>query len=93
MKQEVLVGREGLHQQAGQIYTKSFKLDLTEEADGVLSNEEQGLADVLGTNKETSVKCLKGVRVCSSKKVTWSIAHLKCLCTNAHSMGNKQDEL
>ena len=30
---------------------------------------------------------------CSSKKVTWSTAQLKCLYTNACSMGNKQEEL
>ena len=50
-------------------------------------------ADLLGTNRETSVKCLKGIRVCSSKKASRSIAQLKCLYTNAHSMGNKQEEL
>lgn len=36
---------------------------------------------------------LKSIRTCSSKKVTWSIAELKCLHTNACNMGNKQEEL
>ena len=39
------------------------------------------------------MKCLKEIRACSSKKVTQSIAQLKCLCTNAHSTGNRQEEL
>ena len=88
------MGQEGLHQQAGQTYKESFKLDLVGEGDGVLSNrEEPGAADVLGTNRETPVKSLKGIRACSSKKVTRQVAQLKCLYTNAHSMGNKQEEL
>ena len=31
--------------------------------------------------------------MCSSKKVTQTTAQLKCLYTNACSMGNKQEEL
>ncbi|PKU38486.1 nipped-b-like protein [Limosa lapponica baueri] len=41
-------------------------------------------------NKETPVRNLKG---CSPKKVAQPTAQLKCLYTNAHSMGNKQEEL
>lgn len=48
---------------------------------------------MLGSNRKTSVKCSKRTGVCSSKKVIWSIAHLKCLYTNACSMGNEQEEL
>lgn len=40
-----------------------------------------------------NIKCLKDIRVCSCKKVTWSIVHLMYLCTDAHRMGNKQGEL
>lgn len=39
------------------------------------------------------MKHLKRIRARSSKKVTWSIAELKCLHTNACNMGNKQEEL
>lgn len=85
--------QEGVHQQVGQTYKESFKTDLTGEGDGVLSNrEEQGFADVLGTNRGTPVKCLKGIRVCTSKKVTESIAQMKCLYANGRIMGNKQEE-
>jgi len=41
------------------------------EGDGDLSNrQEPGAADALGTNRNTPVKCCKGIRACSSKKVT-----------------------
>ena len=64
------------------------------EGDEVLSNtEEPGAAHVLGTNRETSVKHYEGIRAHSSSKVSWLIAQLKCLYTNACSMGNKQQEL
>lgn len=70
---------------------ESFKLNLMGKWDVVLSNREQtGTADLLGTNRETWMKYLKGIRVCSSKNVTGSIAHLKCLYTKARSMGYKQ---
>lgn len=36
------------------------------------------------------MKCLKGIRVCSPKKVTWTTAQLKCLFA---STCNKQEEL
>jgi len=39
------------------------------------------------------VKYLKGIKGCSSKKVTRPTAQMKCLYTDAHSMGNKQEEL
>ncbi|KAK4829261.1 hypothetical protein QYF61_002653 [Mycteria americana] len=39
------------------------------------------------------VKCLKAHKGCSSMKETWTTAQLKCLYTNARSMGNKQEEL
>jgi len=48
---------------------------------------------VVGANRETSVIHLKGTEWCSSKKVTQPTAQLKCLYTNAHSMGKKQEEL
>ncbi|KAK4826044.1 hypothetical protein QYF61_003943 [Mycteria americana] len=39
------------------------------------------------------VKHLKAHKACSSVKETRMTAQLKCLCTNACSMGNKQEEL
>lgn len=73
----ILVEQEGLHQQDGQIYTKSLKPDLAGEGGTGLSNrEEQGIAEVLETNWETSVKCLIGIRVFSSRKMTQLIAKL-----------------
>lgn len=55
--------------------------------------EEPGIAHILGTNRETLVKCFQGIRSCSSKKVTWLIAQLKCIFTTTCSMGYKQEEL
>ncbi|KAK4819205.1 hypothetical protein QYF61_026821 [Mycteria americana] len=55
--------------------------------------DEPGAPEVIGANRETPVKYLKGIKGCSSKKVTWPTAQLKCLYTNACSMGNKQEEL
>jgi len=52
-----------------------------------------GAPEVVGANKETSVKHPKGNKGCSSMKVTRSTAQMKCLYTNAHSVGNKQEEL
>ena len=54
--------------------------------------DEPGAPEVIGANRETPVKYLKGIKVCSSKKVTRLTAQLKCLYTNARSMGNKQEE-
>lgn len=53
---------------------------------------EPGAADMLGTNREIPMKHLEGIKACSSKKVTQSIAQLKCLYTNACSMSNKQEQ-
>ena len=39
------------------------------------------------------VKYLRRIKGCSSKRVTQPTAQLKCLFTNAHNMGNKQEEL
>jgi len=36
---------------------------------------------------------MKHLKGCSNKKVTWPTAQMKCLYTNTHSMGNKQEEL
>ena len=55
-------------------------------------NEPESL-EVIEANRETPVKYLKEIKVCSSKKVTWPTAQLKCLYSNAYSMGNKQEEL
>jgi len=54
--------------------------------------DELGAPEVGGTNKEVSVKHPKGNKGCSSVKVTWPAAQMKCLYANACSMGNKQKE-
>jgi len=50
-------------------------------------------AETKTATKETPGKHLSGVKMCSSRKLTPPAAHLKCLDTNAHSMGHKQQEL
>ncbi|KAK4821712.1 hypothetical protein QYF61_027784 [Mycteria americana] len=47
----------------------------------------------MGAKRETPVKHLKARKGCSSMKETRVTAQLKCLYTNARSMGNKQEEL
>jgi len=54
---------------------------------------EPGAPEVIGANRETPVKLLKGIKGCSCEEVTWPTAQLKCLYTNARSMCNKQEEL
>ncbi|KAK4823433.1 hypothetical protein QYF61_002119 [Mycteria americana] len=54
---------------------------------------ELGDTEVIGAKKEMPVKHLKAHKGCSSMKETWMTAQLKCLYTNARSMGNKQEEL
>lgn len=47
----------------------------------------------LGSNEEKPPIYTRGIWERSSKKVTWQIAQLKSLYTNAHSMENKQEEI
>lgn len=55
------MGQVCLHHQVSQASKDSFKLGLPGEGDEVLSNrEEPGAGDVLGTIRETRLKCLKG---------------------------------
>ena len=54
---------------------------------------ELGAPEVVGANKEASVKHPKGNKGCSSVQVARPTAQMKWLYTNAHSMGNKQQEL
>ncbi|KAK4822039.1 hypothetical protein QYF61_006952 [Mycteria americana] len=54
---------------------------------------ELGDTEAIGAKRETPVKRLKARKGCSSMKETWTTAQLKCLYTNARSMGNKQEEL
>ncbi|KAK4813675.1 hypothetical protein QYF61_019568 [Mycteria americana] len=54
---------------------------------------EPGDTEAIGAKRETPVKRLKAHKGCSSMKETQTTAQLKCLYTNAHSMGNKQEEL
>lgn len=51
------------------------------------------MASVLGAKRETLLKCLKAVRVCSSKNVTWLIVQLKGLYIDAQGIDNKQEKL
>jgi len=55
--------------------------------------DELGAAEVVGANKEDSVKHPKGNKGCSSVRVTRPTAQMKCLYRNALCMGNKQEEL
>ncbi|KAK4831654.1 hypothetical protein QYF61_018621 [Mycteria americana] len=54
---------------------------------------ELGDTEAMGAKREMPVKLLKAHKGCSSMKETRTTAQLKCLYTNAHSMGNKQEEL
>jgi len=54
---------------------------------------EPGALEVIGANRETPEKYLKGMKGVSFKKVSRLAVQLKCLYNNAHSMGNKQEEL
>ncbi|KAK4815560.1 hypothetical protein QYF61_004077 [Mycteria americana] len=54
---------------------------------------ELGDTEAIGAKRETPVKRLKAHKGCSSMKETQMTAQLKCLYTNARSMGNKQEEL
>ncbi|KAK4811052.1 hypothetical protein QYF61_016338 [Mycteria americana] len=54
---------------------------------------EPGDTEATGAKRETPVKHLKAHKGCSSMKETRVTAQLKCLYTNARSMGNKQEEL
>jgi len=49
--------------------------------------------EVIGANRETPVKSLKGMKGSSPKKATRLTAQLQCPHTNARSVGNKQEEL
>jgi len=55
--------------------------------------DELGTLEVVGVNKEASVKHLKGNKGCSSMKVTRLKTQMKCPYMNTHSMGNKQEDL
>ncbi|KAK4827614.1 LOW QUALITY PROTEIN: hypothetical protein QYF61_019539 [Mycteria americana] len=54
---------------------------------------ELGDTEATGAKRETPVERLKARKGCSSMKETQVTAQLKCLYTNACSMGNKQEEL
>ncbi|KAK4829760.1 hypothetical protein QYF61_006484 [Mycteria americana] len=54
---------------------------------------ELGDTEAIGAQREMPVKRLKAHKGCSSMKGTRTTAQLKCLYTNAGSMGNKQEEL
>ena len=61
---------------------------------GVLGDRKAcGKAVTLGGGKGKPQTCPGGIREGSSEKAMRPIAKLKCLYTNASSMGNKQEEL
>ena len=61
---------------------------------GVLCDREAcGNAVTLGGGKGKPQTCPGGIREGSTGKATRPIAKLKCLYTNAHSIGNNQEEL
>ncbi|GAB0181485.1 hypothetical protein GRJ2_000613800 [Grus japonensis] len=55
--------------------------------------DESGSHEVIGANRETLVKYLKGIPATPASQSASSEAQLKCLYANDHSMGNKQEEL
>ncbi|OPJ66568.1 hypothetical protein AV530_016604 [Patagioenas fasciata monilis] len=55
--------------------------------------DEPGTPEVIEDNRKTLVKYFKGIKMCSSNKVTQPTDQLECLYTNTCSMGNKQEEL
>ncbi|PKU48706.1 nipped-b-like protein [Limosa lapponica baueri] len=52
-----------------------------------------GTPEVIGDRRVAATKRLGGSVKCPFKKETWPADRLKCLYTNARSMGNKQEEL
>lgn len=65
-----------------------------EEGDVPVSDTKESLnANTSEESRETPVNHPIGIRKDSSKKLTWPIAQLKCLYTNAGSMKNKWEEL
>lgn len=91
------MGQKCSGKQAGWIDYQGFKLDLTGEGDGeglcLCDREGPGNVVTLGNRSEKSLICPKGSCEDSSEKVTLPIAQLNWLYINAHSLGNKQEEL
>ncbi|TRZ11478.1 hypothetical protein HGM15179_015625 [Zosterops borbonicus] len=54
--------------------------------------DETGTRQVMEVNRKTPGKYLKGIKECSSRKVTQLTAQLRCLYTKARGMDNKQEE-
>ena len=72
----------------------SIKLDSAGEGDVPLSDRREAVnTDTSGSNREIPVNCPKRIREDFSKNVTRLIVQLKCLCTDACNVGNKQEEL
>ena len=63
------------------------------EGDVLGDREDHRNAFTLGGGKGKPQSCPGGIREGSSDKAMRPIAKLKCLYTNARSMGNKQEEL
>lgn len=85
-------GQEYVWQQTGWAHLQSFKRDLLWEGYIFLSDIEEPRSTVtLGSSRGKHQICPRGLWGGSSKKVMWMIAQLKCLYTNAFSMGNRQE--
>jgi len=57
------------------------------------AGDEAVTAGETEVNGENQGKCLKRIKELSFKEVIRAAAQLKCLYTNAYSLGNKQEEL
>ena len=79
----VLFHVESMRMQQDYFKTSREFVSLWERVEGIVSTGSVLLP----------LSCLKGSRESSSKKVMRPVAKLKCLYTNVHSMGNKQEEL
>lgn len=55
--------------------------------------DEPGAPEVIGDKRGIPMTYLTAMKVGCSIKVTWSTAQLKFLYINAHSMGNKHEEM
>lgn len=86
-------GKEYTKQQAVWVHYQSFKLDLMGEGGVPLSDrEEPGSTVTSGSGGGKRHICPREFWEGSSQKVTQCTDQLKCHCTSARSMGNKQGE-
>ena len=86
--------QEYTREQASWAHYEGFKLEVLGEGDELLSYREEPENPVnLGSSGGKPHICLRGLWEGSYRKAVHLKAQLKCLYTNACSMGNKQEEL